>query len=198
VGHVLPYFGNLGPSTITQIIVNDYIKRRKKEITSPSAKAQGIRAIDLELLCLSAMLKWAAGPDVLMIPEAPHIGRLIYRRPIPQVLTREEVEAILAQMPDALRTRYLLMYRAGLRKDEIVTLEWKDINFERSEIRVTGKGDRERVIPFGNTLALVLTVLHAARKDDGLVFPSRSGHGKLTDIRKALRTAARRAGSQSL
>jgi integrase/recombinase XerC len=78
---------------------------------------------------------------------------------LPRVLTRDQVDRILAALVsaseggDALASRDLaiveLLYASALRVSEIVGLDLGDVDLGRLTVRVTGKGSKERVIPFG-------------------------------------------------
>jgi integrase/recombinase XerD len=76
-------------------------------------------------------------------------------RLLPEVLTVEEVELLLAEKGDALpveiRDRALLelLYACGLRISEAVGLDTDDMDLEEALVRVIGKGDRERQVPVG-------------------------------------------------
>ena len=76
-------------------------------------------------------------------------------RKLPQVLTRGEVEKLLAQPsgtdPHALRDRALLelMYASGLRASEAIGLEIEDVDLEERVLRARGKGSKERIVPIG-------------------------------------------------
>ena len=76
-------------------------------------------------------------------------------RKLPQVLTRGEVEKLLAQPrgtePAALRDRALLevMYACGLRASEAIGLELMDVDIEEGVLRARGKGSKERIVPIG-------------------------------------------------
>ena len=82
--------------------------------------------------------------------ESPRKGQRI-----PKVLSRETVETLLASIPldnpRGVRDRALfeLVYSCGLRISEAVHLDLQDIYFSESLIRVVGKGNKERLIPFG-------------------------------------------------
>jgi len=74
---------------------------------------------------------------------------------VPKTLTETEVEALLAA-PDsdtALgvrdRTMIELMYASGLRVSELVTLRTLNISLQENVLRVFGKGNKERLVPFG-------------------------------------------------
>jgi integrase/recombinase XerD len=76
-------------------------------------------------------------------------------RKLPQVLTRGEVEKLLAQPsgtdPHALRDRALLelMYASGLRASEAIGLEVGDVDLDERLLRARGKGSKERIVPIG-------------------------------------------------
>ncbi|HEY7575359.1 MAG TPA: site-specific tyrosine recombinase XerD [Thermoanaerobaculia bacterium] len=76
---------------------------------------------------------------------------------LPRTLTEEEVEDILAApdvaSPLGLRDRAMLelMYASGLRVSEIVSLPRDRVDLEAAFLRVTGKGGKERIVPFGRS-----------------------------------------------
>jgi len=95
---------------------------------------------------------------------------------LPTVLTRQEVQALLAQLDDTLGLMVRLLYGTGMRLMECVRLRVKDVDFGRNEILVRdGKGGKDRVtmLPQGLVQALRLhiaqvKVLHAADLGAGL------------------------------
>ena len=80
-------------------------------------------------------------------------------RKLPHVLTRGEVERLLAQPrgsePAVRRDRALLelMYACGLRASEAIGLEVGDVDLEERVLRARGKGSKERVVPIGQMAA---------------------------------------------
>jgi integron integrase len=69
-------------------------------------------------------------------------------RRLPVVLTRTEVRALLEHMNGAPRLVAWLLYGAGLRLMECLSLRAKDVDFERNELTVhEGKGGKDRVTP---------------------------------------------------
>src|SRR6201993_4706363 len=81
----------------------------------------------------------------------PKIGRAL-----PQSLTEEEVEALLAAPvvaePLGHRDRAMLevLYATGVRVSELINLKMAQINLNQGVLRIVGKGDRERLIPLGD------------------------------------------------
>ena len=76
-------------------------------------------------------------------------------RPLPDVLTVEEVEALLGaprgETPRAIRDRALLemAYATGLRATELTRLSLEEVDLDEGLVRCVGKRQRERIVPFG-------------------------------------------------
>lgn len=90
------------------------------------------------------------GSDPSARIEMPRLGR-----PLPQSLSEEEVEALLAA-PDVndslgLRDRAMLetLYATGLRVSELVGLTLPQLNTRQGVVRLSGKGNKERLVPLG-------------------------------------------------
>ncbi|MDO6823941.1 site-specific tyrosine recombinase XerD [Marinobacter sp. 1_MG-2023] len=76
-------------------------------------------------------------------------------RRLPDSLTEEEVDALLAEpdpdLPIEQRDKAMLeiLYGCGLRVSELTGLRVDQVNLRQGVIRVTGKGDKERLVPLG-------------------------------------------------
>lgn len=75
---------------------------------------------------------------------------------LPKIMTVKEVAQLL-EAPDIAKPREMrnasmmeLMYGAGLRVSELVSLKMQDINLDANFVRVMGKGSKERVVPIGS------------------------------------------------
>jgi integrase/recombinase XerD len=90
----------------------------------------------------------AADPTALL--QAPRI-----RRKLPRSLSESEIDALLAapdvETPVGLRDRAMLelMYGAGLRVSELISLAVGEVNLRQGALRVTGKGGKDRIVPMG-------------------------------------------------
>jgi integrase/recombinase XerD len=88
--------------------------------------------------------------DPTALLERPRIGR-----PLPKVLSQQEVEKILQQpdlaTPFGLRDRAMLeiLYATGIRESELIDLKLGNLNAAAEFLSVTGKGGRERIVPIG-------------------------------------------------
>jgi integrase/recombinase XerD len=93
----------------------------------------------------------AIGDDPTANIAMPKIGRSL-----PQSLTEEEVDALLAA-PNVVeplghrdRTMLEVLYATGVRVSELINLKLSQINLNQGVLRIVGKGDRERLIPLGD------------------------------------------------
>lgn len=104
-------------------------------------------------------------PSALL--ESPKLGR-----PLPKTMSEREVEALL-EAPDiddplGLRDRAMLelIYATGLRVSELVGLEIYGANLQHGVVRVTGKGNKERLVPMGEeALSWIVAYLKNSRAD---------------------------------
>jgi integrase/recombinase XerD len=86
------------------------------------------------------------------------------RRTLPDVLSFEEIEAVIAQInqgtPDGGRNKAILetMYSCGLRVSEVISLKISCLYLDVGFIRVIGKGDKERLVPIGSDATKYITL----------------------------------------
>jgi site-specific recombinase XerD len=156
--------------------VTDLGRARQRKL-APATIARKIAAV-------RSFLRYTLGPA--QVPD----GSLAPRRPrrLPDTPKAAEVEAALAALdgdgPLALRNRALveLVYSAGLRSSEAVGLDLADVDFDREQLHVRGKGGKERIVPLGEEAGhLLARYLHEARSEllrgaENAVFVSARGN----------------------
>lgn len=133
-----------------------------------------------------------------------NIEQLRWWKPLPNVLSMEEVDRLL-QSPDTgtpkgLRDRAMLevLYASGLRVSELIGLSVEGVNLDGGFIRTVGKGNKERIIPLGGSAAEAVTAYLQVRrvvKPTNYLFLNNRG-GKLSRMGfwKILRSYAVQAG----
>lgn len=85
------------------------------------------------------------------------------KKRLPVVLSHQEVTRVLAQLQGKYRLMVELLYGAGLRQNELLSLRVKDLDFELDTITVrSGKGDKDRTTLLPTSLASALTAQIAA------------------------------------
>ena len=106
--------------------------------------------------------RWAVRERLIV--EDPTVRLVSPRQParLPGTLTEAQVEALLAAPATGealgLRDRAMLelLYASGLRVSELVTLQHWQVMLPEGVVRVTGKGSKERLVPFGEEAGLWL------------------------------------------
>jgi integrase/recombinase XerD len=117
------------------------------------------------------------------------------RRPLPKILSGRDLEAMLTaaaqdQTPEGLRLTLIveMLYGGGLRVSELAGLTLAAVRTKESFIRVTGKGDKERLSPLSPAARTALDAYLAVReefvpktdKNNRYLFVSRGEGGYLT------------------
>lgn len=131
--------------------------------------------------------------------QSPCAGMRAPKRPkrLPRALPPEQTQALLKEGGGAQEVRDLallaVMYGCGLRVSETVALNMQDIDWSTGEIRVLGKGRKERVVPLPAGAARMLRDYLEQRgfSGDGPVFLNRRG-GRLS-VRSVQRMLKKRA-----
>ena len=117
--------------------------------------------------------------------EAPKLGRKL-----PDVLSLDEIERMLNQIdlghPQGQRNRAIVetLYGSGIRVSELTNLSLSNLFFEEDMIRVSGKGNKQRLVPMGSVTKKYLELyikasrihLKIDQKDQDVVFLNRRGN----------------------
>ena len=84
-------------------------------------------------------------------------------RRLPTTVSADDLQRLFASFPDPLQDQVFislrdhlllaLLYQCGLRRAELIRLRERDVDLNHRRISVTGKGDKERFVPFGRKLA---------------------------------------------
>jgi len=129
-------------------------------------------------------------------------------RALPKTLSEHDVERLLVSMDDdtpaALRDRAMLetLYATGLRVTELVTLKLFALDIEAGVLRVTGKGNKDRLVPLGEEavrwlrryLAEARPALLGARRSDAVFVTPRGDGMTRQGFWHLLKRRARQAG----
>jgi integrase/recombinase XerD len=137
---------------------------------------------------------------------SPALPRPGLRRPLPRLLSREDVSRLLVRAeeeaqgdrPDPVRMLCLLelLYGSGLRATELVSLPVAAVPRDAPLLHVTGKGGQQRLVPVSTRACQALSRWLALRVGESrFLFPSRGADGHLTRVRlfQLLRELAVRA-----
>ena len=93
-------------------------------------------------------------------------------KPLPQFVREGEMDRLIddREWGDDFkdvraRTLLLLLYEAGLRRSELTGLDDGDVDLEARQLKVTGKRNKQRIVPFGDELANALRLYQEVRNE---------------------------------
>ena len=189
---------DVAPHKVEREMVERYLTRlyeRGRDKASQARQLSGIRSFFNFLLVEERI---DASPAEFV--SAPKAGRKL-----PDVLTIDEIDRIIAAVDTSttkgLRDSAMLevLYSCGLRVSELTALRMQDLFFGEGYIRVTGKGDKQRLVPVSaaarDRIGRYLEVRRDRGTDCETLFLNNRG-GRLTRVMvfTLLRQAACRAG----
>lgn len=162
--------------------LTDFVKRINELGLSATSQARiisGVRGFFQYL-----MMEDLSNHNPTDLLEMPKIGRKL-----PEVLSVEEIDAIISAIDlsksDGHRNKAMIevLYGCGLRVSELCELKISDLHLEDEYIKVTGKGEKERLVPIGKKTARYIQIymeeyrssgpIHAEGED--IVFLNRFG-----------------------
>ena len=151
-------------------------------------KGNNASTINKKLSALRSFYRYALRRKLVDADPAHCITGPKKSKPLPQFLREREMDNLLDVIEWGddykdvrARTILLLFYEAGLRRAELTGLNDADVDFEAKQLKVTGKRNKQRVIPFGEELSQVLSHYitirdeQVARKEAGALFLSDKG-----------------------
>ncbi len=150
------YCDGLGESITWETVDSDLIRGWMETLMDKGNKATSVNA---DLAALRSFYRFALARKMVKRDPAHSIKGPKKEKPIPQYVREREMDGLLDQenwddnyINVRARTILLLLYEAGLRRSELVGLDDKDVDFSAHQLKVTGKRNKQRIIPFGEEL----------------------------------------------
>ena len=131
------------PAKIAKPTIRRYLKFLEKANIAPSTKRTRIAGVRI-------FLDWLVREEIIKVNPIRSMGVRVRVEPrlVPRGLNVDEVEALLAVIPDSRgRCVAMLALQLGLRIGEIADLDVHDIDWRARTLRVTGKGGHQRLLP---------------------------------------------------
>ena len=150
--------------TITHLEITDFLWHLKTSNFKPRSIYRMIESIRQFYKFLIAENFIKTDPTIyLTAPKVPII--------LPDMLTNEEVTKLLNSVSESdnlsIRNRAMLelLYATGLRVSELINLKFSNIDIEECFVKIFGKGNKERLVPFGQKAQLYLKRYLRVRKN---------------------------------
>jgi len=184
---LLPFFSNLPVLRITKSLAEEF--RRARRSRNPAIKDA---TINRDLSVLRHLLYWAVDEQLLAVNPLARLKMAPERRTRRQVLSVAEEQSLLGAAGGHLRAMIVTALDTGMRRGEITSQRWEDIDFSRRLLFVTRSKTPEgesREIPF---TARLLGMLLQNRKNTGLLITYQDE--PVRDVKHAWQTTLRKAG----
>jgi integrase len=207
--HVIPKWGTHSLSAIKSVAVESWLRTLKRldgKVASPGTKTK-IRNLISALFSHAIRYEWAATNPIRSVRTSSK------RLRTPDILTPDELEALVLELPQRERVMALLDGSTGLRRRELIALRWRDVDFESNQANVTHsvwrnvEGDAKKEasrkpVPIHPVVTEELKQWKSAtlyRSDEDYLFPSiaKNGSQPITPdmiLRRHIRPALERIG----
>ena len=128
-------------------------------------------AVNRHIISVRGFLKYLSGNGYVQSGLINHLPYLKESKRLPgSVLTHAQIKKLFAKIPTDSAVGYRdramveVLYSTGIRASELLRLDVRHVDLKNRTAFVTGKGDKERVVPFGKTaLKYLETYIRAVR-----------------------------------
>ena len=140
--------GHSAPADVTRDDILDFLENEQRAGMEPTTIAR--RLVSIKVFFRYLVTERVIASDITEVMESPRLWKTL-----PDFLTIAEVNALLAAFsekdPLSIRNKAImeLLYASGLRASEIIALRLDGVNFREGFLRVIGKRNKERIVPFG-------------------------------------------------
>lgn len=178
------YFKSMDEGLTWASVDADIIRGWLEDMMDQGQKATSINA---DLSALKTFYRFALARMMVNHDPAHHVQGPKKQKPLPQFLREKEMDSLLDEMEWGdtykdvrARTIILLFYETGMRRAELRDLDDACVNLEGRQLKVTGKRNKQRIIPFGDELASALQKYMELRdaqieKQSGALFLTEKG-----------------------
>lgn len=175
--------GQLSWETIDSDVIRDWME-------SMMDKGHTATSVRRRLSALRSFFRFALSRKLLPKDPAHQLTGPKARKPLPQFVKEAEMEKLLdspqywSDSFNDVRSRAIILclYSTGIRVSELRGMKDSDVDFCKCQLKVTGKRNKQRVVPFGNELKEMLSEYISRRNKEievetDLLFVSDNGKG---------------------
>lgn len=137
----------------------------KKDILAYISSINGLEVstVNRHISSLKSFFNYLVDESIIKVSPMEEVSSLKKTKKLPKYLSISEVNKLLniplnSEFDYRNKAMLELMYATGLRVSELVSIEYSNIDFENSIIRINGKGKKERIIPLGEVASYYLKV----------------------------------------
>lgn len=180
------YFGSLDDQQNLQTADTDMVRDWVTNLMERKRKAT---YVCMQLSAVKSFYRYALSHGMVNRDPAHVVKGPKKQKVLPQFLKETEADKLFDEIPwdknsissVRARTILLLLYSTGIRQAELLALDDSDVSFLNSELKVTGKRRKQRIVPMGEELSSMLKVYIELRNrvfpegDNGALFLNDKG-----------------------
>ena len=187
------FFKNLDGQLSWQNVDTDVIRDWMESMVD---KGNSATSVHRRLSALRSFYRFALAHQLVERDPAHQVECPKEKKALPQFMREDEMDRLLDDIEWGTgyqgvldRTIIMTFYQTGIRLSELTGLDDVDIDCDNRQLKVTGKGDKQRVVPFGEELAVALGRYVAcrdkevSRKCDALFVTVKGNRMKAYDVR---------------
>ena len=129
--------------------------------------------VNTGLSAVKSFFRFALARGLVESDPARHVTGPKKAKPLPQFLKESELDELIDRMEWGddyknvrARTIIILLYETGIRRGELTGLDDADVDLTARQLKVTGKRNKQRIIPFGEELAETISHYIEVRNRD--------------------------------
>lgn len=189
--HLVPFFKRMVLKDITPRLIEDYKRKRKQEVSGTT--------VNRELSCLKHMLNMAIDEGIIVQNPVKKVRFFPENNTIERILTPSEKERLIAESKGYLRVFIIIALNTGMRKGEILSLKWSQVDFTRGFIKAEqSKSGKTRTIPMNSLVGSTLRELIQEAESKEYVFWNPKTNKHIMDVKKGFKKACEAAGIKNL
>lgn len=148
--------GNLDWNSVDSDLVRDWMVELMEQGESPCTVCKKLSA-------LKTFYRYLLGRGMVKTDPVHSLQGPKKEKTLPTYVREADMDRLLDsdcfdKAPDGERDRLILLilYSTGIRRSELYGLDWTDIDLEGRQLKVTGKRNKQRIVPFGDELKQAL------------------------------------------
>ena len=154
------FFRNLNGQLSWESVDSDVIRDWMEDMMD---RGNNAASVNRRLSALRSLYRFALSHRLVAHDPARCIDSPKKQKPLPQFLKENEMDRLLDDMEwggeyKDVRAKTIIttFYETGIRLSELVGLDDGSVDFHNHQLKVTGKGNKQRIIPFGDELEKTL------------------------------------------
>ena len=186
--------------SLTPAEARDYLALMNRSGLSPASVARSVSALKQfwQFVIQQGFMDYSPWEGVVLPKKGRSLPTVLYPQDMDRFLSSIDIETYQGKRLLAICE---LLYATGMRVSELIGLDLKDLDYEMRQIRVLGKGEKERLVFFGESASSAVKMYLFARGTDVAHLPLfvnlREERLSVRSVQRMIRLQARLLGYEN-